>query len=234
MDVKLMKNKLVVVLFIVVFVLLVAVICSLLTDDQGVSDIDDIRLSTASPSASAGTGVVTSIATPTPTPSGAATPTPSLLPLPTAEPTPTPSPTPVPTPTPTPAGTELGSGSFSGSSGAPITLNLIADWSAKTVDANTVAVTVTVSAESYQLHLSATKSLHVSLNGEYVTLDVPELTYDESTLAKNELASTTINIDLPEGSSNSYTLAVEWQFGGVYGGVEVPVVECGGTISLSR
>ena len=36
-----MKGKLVTILFIIVFILLVAVIISLLTDDQGVTDIND-------------------------------------------------------------------------------------------------------------------------------------------------------------------------------------------------
>ena len=60
------------------------------------------------------------------------------------------------------------------------------------------------------------------------------VTYDGSALAKNELASTTINIDLPAGSSNSYTLAVEWHFGGVYMNMPIEVLECGGTIDLVR
>ena len=226
-----MKNKLVAILFIIVFVLLVAVICSLLTDGQDVTDINDVRLSTG---AATDSPVVTSIATPTPDPNATPAPAATLLPLPTETPTPTPepTPTPIPTPTPVPAGMELASGSFS--SANQVALNVVADWSAKTVDANTVAVTVTVSAESYSLHLDPTKSVNVSLAGQYVTLDVPAVTYDGSALAKNELASTTINIDLPAGSSNSYTLAVEWHFGGVYMNMPIEVLECGGTIDLVR
>ena len=226
-----MKNKLVAILFIIVFVLLVAVICSLLMDGQDVTDIDDVRLSTG---AATDSPVVTSIATPTPDPNATPAPAATLLPLPTEAPTPTPEPTPTPgpTPTPVPAGMELASGSFS--SANQVALNVVADWSAKTVDANTVAVTVTVSAESYSLHLDPTKSVNVSLAGQYVTLDVPAVTYDGSALAKNELASTTINIDLPAGSSNSYTLAVEWHFGGVYMNMPIEVLECGGTIDLVR
>ena len=127
---------------------------------------------------------------------------------------------------------DLGSGSFSSENQVP--LNIIADWTAKTVDSNTVSVTVTVSAQSYSLHLEPTKSLHISLNGEYKTVDVAALTYDGTDLAKNELGSATFDIDLPAGSSNSYTLAVEWQFGGFYFNTPIEVLECGGTISLSR
>lgn len=223
-----MKNKLVAVLFIVVFVLLVAVICSLLNDDSGLSNIDDVRLPAVETDSAAAV-------TPTPAPENTEpTPTATLLPLPSAtpEPTPEPTPTPVLTPTPVPAGLDLGSGSFSSENQVP--LNIIADWTAKTVDSNTVSVTVTVSAQSYSLHLEPTKSLHISLNGEYKTVDVAALTYDGTDLAKNELGSATFDIDLPAGSSNSYTLAVEWQFGGFYFNTPIEVLECGGTISLSR
>ena len=51
---------------------------------------------------------------------------------------------------------------------------------------------------------------------------------------KNELASTTFNVDLPVGSSNSYTLAVEWHFGGAYMNTPIDVLECGGNITLVR
>ena len=141
-----MKNKLVAVLFIVVFVLLVAVIFSLLNDGQDTTNIDDVRLNateTQSP-------VVTALPTFAP---AEATAEPTLLPLPTEAPTPTPvpTPTPEPTPTPVPVGTDLGSGSFESTS--PVQgLNIVADWSAKTVDDSTVAVTVTVSTMSYSLH----------------------------------------------------------------------------------
>ena len=96
-----MKGKLVAVLFVVVFVLLIAVVFSLLTDDQDVTDINDYRIqapTTDSP-------VLETIATPAPTITPAE---PSWLPLPTQPPTPVPTmiptmpPTPMPTPIPTP------------------------------------------------------------------------------------------------------------------------------------
>ena len=89
-----MKNKLVAILFIIVFILLVAVICSLLMDGQDVTNIDDVRLSTG---AATDSPVVTSIATPTPDPNATPAPAATLLPLPTEAPTPTPEPTPTPT-----------------------------------------------------------------------------------------------------------------------------------------
>ena len=211
-----MKNKLVAVLFIVVFVLLVAVIFSLLNDGQDTTNIDDVRLNateTQSP-------VVTALPTFAP---AEATAEPTLLPLPTE----------APTPTPVPVGTDLGSSSFESTS--PVQgLNIVADWSAKTVDDSTVAVTVTVSTMSYSLHLEPARSVNITLAGQYATLDVGAVTYDGSSMAKNELASTTFNVDLPVGSSNSYTLAVEWHFGGAYMNTPIDVLECGGNITLVR
>lgn len=223
-----MKNKLVAVLFIIVFVLLVAVIFSLLNDGQDAAGIGDVRLN-AKETQSA---VVTSMPTFAP---AETTAEPTLLPLPTEAPTPTPLPTPTPTPAPTPApvGTELGTGSFE--SASPVQgLNIVADWSAKTVDDSTVAVAVTVSTVSYSLHLEPARSVNITLAGQYATLDVGAITYDGSTMAKNELASTTFNVDLPVGSSNSYTLAVEWHFGGAYMNTPIDVLECGGNITLVR
>lgn len=228
-----MKNKLVVVLFIVVFVLLVAVIWSLVTDGQDVTNIDDIRLNATETSSP----IVNPITTPTPNVNATASPAPTLLPLPTVEPTftppPTPEPTPEPTPTPLPVGTQLGMGSFS--SVSPVTgLNIVAYWTADTVDDSTVKVTVTVKAKSYSLHLEPARSLNIALGDQYITLDVPALTYDGSALAENDLAGTTFNVTLPAGSSNTYSLAVEWHFGGAYMNTPIDVLECGGTITLAR
>lgn len=223
-----MKNKLVAILFIVVFVLLIAVICSLLTDNQDITDISDVRVTTQVSQAPI-------LATPAPTEAPVATPEATLLPLPTVEPTPTPTPVPTPEPTPTPApvGTQLGMGSFNSIS--PVAgLNIVADWSADVVDENTVSVSVTVSANSYSLHLDPARSLNIALGEQYVTLDVPALTYDGNALAKNELAGTSFTLPLPAGTSNSYTLAVEWHFGGAYMNTPIDVLECGGTIELAR
>lgn len=231
-----LKNKLVAVLFIVVFVLLIVVVCSLLNDDNDISDVGEVRL----PDISGNAADVTAPETPVPTPS------------PVVEtPVPTPVPTPTPTPEPTPdaalpspgaeetlpsqavtAGTSLGSGEFKSESGVP--LNIIARWEATSVDSSKVNVKVTVVAESYSLQLMATKSLHLSLNGEYVTVDVPAVEYDGQAMTENELGSYTFELELPVGNSNSYTLAVEWQFGGVYFNQPIDVLECGGSITLVR
>ena len=233
-DVFYMKGKLVTILFIIVFLLLVAVVFSLLTDDQDMSNIDDYRLQTVQTSSP--------ILVDMPSAPPVQTVAPTMLPLPTVQPTPMPvftvAPTPVPTPeptpmpTPTPMITDLGSGSFR--SASPVYLNVIADWSAKAIDANNVAVTVTVSVESYSLHLSASSAaVNVNFGDQYQTLGAPDLIYDGG-LGVNQLATTTFTVPLAAGSSNSYNLGVAWHFGGWYMNMEIPSIECGGVVTLVR
>lgn len=58
--------------------------------------------------------------------------------------------------------------------------------------------------------------------------------YDGAEAINTVLAEKTFTVDLAQGESDSLTLAVEWHFGGTYGDVELPVIECGGSINLSR
>ncbi|MBQ4651444.1 MAG: hypothetical protein IJB78_01875 [Oscillospiraceae bacterium] len=227
-----MKGKLVTILFIIVFILLVAVIISLLTDDQGVTDINDYRLESIQTN--------TPILVDVPTAPPAVTAVPTMLPLPTPEPTPipvptfapTPPPTPVPTPTPVPIITDLGAGSFRSNTGRFI--DVVADYSVTAIDASQVRVDVAVAVESDSLHVIAAPSVNVSFAGEFKTLNAPAITYDGKDHMRNELASTSFVVDLPAGASNTYTLAVEWQFGGWYMNTELPVIECGGPVSIVR
>lgn len=227
-----MKGKLVTILFIIVFLLLVAVIFSLLTDDQDVNDINDYRLQTVQTN--------TPILVDVPTAPPAATVAPTMLPLPTPEPTPipvptfvpTPPPTPEPTPTPVPIVTDLGSGSFRSNTGRYI--DVVADYTVTAIDANQVRVDVAVGVDSYSLHVIAAPSVNVSFAGEFKTLNAPAITYDGAERIRNELASTSFVVDLPVGNSNTFTLAVEWQFGGWYMNTELPVIECGGPVSIVR
>lgn len=231
-DVFNMKGKLVAILFIIVFALLVAVVFSLLTDDQSMTNIDEYRLQSVQTS--------TPILADVPTAQPVQTVAPTMLPLPTQPPTPmptfapTPPPTPIPTPVPTPPPmiTDLGMGSFASYTGNMI--NIIADWKATALNENQVKVDVEIDVESYSLHLVAANSVNVSFAGQYVTLGAPALQYDGQPLARNDLASTSFIVDLPVGSSNSFTLAVEWHFGGYYFNQFIPVIECGGTVNLVR
>ena len=177
----------------------------------------------------------TAPASPPETPADTASPAP--LPTETREPDPTPGPAtdiPQPTPTPTPTyGDSLGSGSFKSDTGLPI--NLKADWSVKTVSASQVEVTIKVSVDSYAIHLQAVPyAVKLNVNGEYVSMDAPAVDYDGNAATNTVFGSKTFTVNLSSGSSANIPVAVEWHFGGTYGGEQVDVIECGGTISVSR
>ena len=227
-----MKGKLVAVLFIVVFALLVAVVFSLLTDDQGMTNIDDYRLQTVQTSSPILVDVPTSQPVQTVAPTMLPLPTPVPTPVPTPAPTPVPTPPPTPVPTPVPMITDLGAGSFASYTGNMI--NIIADWKVTALNENQVKVDVDVDVESYSLHLVAANSVNISFAGQYVTLGAPAVNYDGQPMARNDLASTSFIVDLPVGASNSYTLAVEWHFGGYYFNQSIPVIECGGAVNIVR
>ena len=140
----------------------------------------------------------------------------------------------IPTPTPTPQyGDNLGSGTFKSETGVPI--NLRADWSVKTTSASQVEVTIKVSVDSYAIHLQAVPyAVKLNVNGEYVSMDAPAVDYDGSAATNTVFGSKTFTVNLSSGSSANIPVAVEWHFGGTYGGEQVDVIECGGTISVSR
>ena len=228
------KGRIKAVVLIIVFLLVVAVICSWLTntdkkDEQPTDNTNPPEESSnvivIDPNSTQGTAPVN---TPAPTPTPVPTPTP------TPAPTPTPTPAPTPTPTPTPAyGDNLGSGTFKSDTGVPI--NLKADWSVKTISASQVEVTIKVSVDSYAIHLQAVPyAVKLSVNGEYVTMDAPAVDYDGSAATNTVFGSKTFKVNLSEGSSANIPVAIEWHFGGTYGGQEIDVIECGGTISVSR
>ena len=246
-----MKGKITAVLFIIVFILVVAVICTFLTS------FDTNPVPTAGPEDSPAIIQDTTAETPGPAP----TMTPTMAPI-TNTPAPvpnTPAPTPaagtetepgtettepVPTPIPTPEPTEevvpanypseeLGRGVFTSDTG--LSLNIRAEWVAKTVSDNRVDIEVTVFVESSRLFLYASDhGVNLNLAGKYVTLSTPAVSHDSYDMAVTQLAKHTYRVDLPRNSSNSYHLDCVWNYAGTYSGVDVPEVECGGVISLAR
>lgn len=226
------KGRIKAVVLIIVFLLVVAVICSWLTgtdkkDEQPAEN-------TNPPEESSNVIVIDPNGSQSTAPATTPAPTPVPTPTPTPAPTPTPTPAPTPTPTPTPAyGDNLGSGTFKSDTGVPI--NLKADWSVKTISASQVEVTIKVSVDSYAIHLQAVPyAVKLSVNGEYVTMDAPAVDYDGSAATNTVFGTKTFTVSLSEGSSANIPVAIEWHFGGTYGGQEIDVIECGGTISVSR
>lgn len=233
-----MKGKFKALLFMVLFLLITAVIITFLTGK------DEPQSEAVIGGADGPTDIVViqgqeDSQTPTPITPAPATPAPTPIPTPVPTPEPTPEPTPLftlppePTPAPDNGGAVLGSGRFASETGAKI--NIYADWSAVSLPDGKAEITITVYLESYAIHLSAAPySVNVSVGGQYVSLGAPEINYDGADLITTKLAGTSFVVDLAPGATVDYSTAVEWHFGGVYGDVELPVIECGGTITLSR
>ncbi len=233
------KGKIKAVLFIIVFLLAIAVAINLLVDMQSerkaeATPTGDPYANTVTPSIETQPAVETAQPTPAVAPSTA----PTATPVP-ATPVPTPTPTPVPTATPEPAqpiipqGEVIGSGSFTSDTGTP--LNIRADWTATVLDSENVEVTVNVYLISYQIEVRELyDAVNVSVGDQYASANSPAIKWENNTRLESLLASTVHTLRLPSGSSASFPLAAQYQFGGTYSKVELPVIECGGTIELSR
>ncbi len=243
-----MKGKITAVLFILVFLLVVAVVFTFLTG------LDRRREAEANQPVS--TDVLVTENTPAPTPevltpstsvpfeapaqSTVVTPAPAA---PAVESTPEAAVIETPVPVEIPAevsgnapdmGALLGSGSFSSNTGAAI--NIRADWEARVSGANEISVRVSVILNSYSIYVNGLPgSVNIGLNGQYVSLDSPAISYDSNTaLLTTELASQSFTVQLPQGSSRDLDLQAEWHWGGTYGGVDIPVIECGGSFTVTR
>lgn len=237
-----MKGKATAVLFIIVFLLVVAVICTFLTSLDRRSEPEPTpqtaAVVTAQPQPVQPTPVPTNeVITPTPVtpPPASTTPTPAATPAPSTETTGTVETAPfaVPTESTGSQGAVLGSGTFRSSTGNNIDIR--AEWEARTAGSSQVEVTVTVYLESYALHMMAVpNSVNISLNGQYASLGAPAVDYDGGPQISTKLASQTFTIECSEGDSRNVGLQVEWHFGGTYGGVEIPEIECGGEFVVSR
>lgn len=235
------KGRIKAVLFIIVFLLVIAVAVNLLMDMQSERKADatptnDPYANTVTPSVE----TQPALETPQPTPAIAPSTAPTATPVPATQvPTQAPTPTPVPTATPEPVqpvipqGEVIGSGSFTSDTGTP--LNLRADWTATVLDAERVEVTVNVYLISYQIEVRELyNAVNVSVGDQYASADSPAIKWENNTKLETLLASTVHTLSLPSGSSASFPLAAQYQFGGTYSKVDLPVIECGGTIELSR
>ena len=230
------RGKIKAVLFIIVFVLAVAIGCNALMDLSTGKEPEvtaDPFLGTPSPDLPLTSAAPLETAVPTATPIPVQTVAPTVAPTPVPTPEPTPTPIPVSTPTPAPVGQVLDSGSFRSQTGLPIDIR--ADWVATVLDSDRVQVQVTVVLESYALQIAeAYKAVNVSVGDQYASCNAPAVDYDGSAKLETVLGTTSHTLYLAQGMSDSFPLAVEYHFGGVYSGEELPVIECGGSIALSR
>ena len=132
-----------------------------------------------------------------------------------------------------PTGTSLGSGTFRSDSGAKI--NIHADWTAVIAGENTVNVTVTVYVDSYSLTTTeAPEALDISVDGQFVALGSPAIQYDGTAQRSTLINSHTFSVNVPAGQSRTIPIEVVWQFRGNYGGVQLDIIECGGSVTLNR
>lgn len=229
------KGRIKAVLFIIVFLLVIAVAVNLLMDMQSekkaeATPTNDPYANTVTPSVETQPALETPQPTPAIEPSVAPTP---AAPMPTATPTPIPTATTEPVQPVIPQGEVIGSGSFTSDTGTP--LNLRADWTATVLDSERVEVTVNVYLVSYQIEVRELyNAVNVSVGDQYASADSPAIKWENNTRLETLLASTVHTLSLPSGSSASFPLAAQYQFGGTYSKVELPVIECGGTIELSR
>ena len=230
------KRRIKAVIFILLFLLVMAVAVNLLLDME-----KDKREVVHLPSESAAPAP-TETPAPTEVP---ATPAPSPVPTPTPEPTrdpyidtpatpvPTLQPLPTPTGTPLPEGEELGTGTFRSETG--VGLNVRAEWTANVMDAKHVKVTMQIWLDSYSLHLiQVNNCVNVSVGESYVTANAPAVDIDDNGAHQTLLATTEHVVNLADGESRSFPVQVEYQFGGTYQQQELPVIECGGAIELER
>lgn len=226
------SGKIKAVLFIIVFLLITAVVASwFVSRDPAEAPVEPVT-----PIESVAVDDTPVVVTPEPT-AVLITPVPKVTPsqpAPTPQPTPTPAPTPVPTPVPTPEpvyGETLGSGSFSSQYG--IGMDLVTDWSVTTLNANEVSVAVTVRLYSGAVY-SVPVPLGINVGGQYVTLTAAAVDYSDAAMAYHTLGSQTFTVSAPSGQTTSIPVEASWHFDGTYGGTDVPALECGSFINVTR
>ena len=224
------------VLFIVVFLLVMAVAVNLLVDMQSSREEIDVgsnAIAIVTPPVGVETPAASEIPVYTPAPTYLPTPAPTEITVVTPVSTPEPTPTPVPTPTPIPVGQVIGGGTFASDTGVP--MNIRAVWSASIEDADHMKVTVQVWLDSYQINLIEVRNaVNVSVGDVYKTTGAPAVEWDQNVKIETLMGTTEHIIFLPQGTVDNLPLAVEYHFGGTYSGQELPVIKCGGYITLSR
>ena len=221
------KGKIKAVLFLITFLLVMAVAVNLLLDMER-DKREVVHLPVDSP---APTATPAPVVTPVPTPAPPPVPTPALTPDPYLSVPETPAPDAVPEPRP--VGEEIGRGEFRSETG--VGMNLRCVWTANVLDQSRVQVTVNTYLDSYSLQITeARKSLNVSVGESYRSADTPTVQYEDNAQHETLLATTEHVVNLADGETASFPVQVEYYFGGTYMKKELPVIECGDRITLER
>ena len=185
-------------------------------------------------------------ASPTPSPSPSPTPArgetittapPSAAPTTMPEPQPTaeatavpipeattePAETPAPTSDPGKYGREIASGTFRSDTGTY--LNLVADWSAVTVNDNSFKLTIILSLESYSLDVGERRGNTLTVNGKEYSFITDPIEIDQG-FTKTKLY--VWSQELPT-SQLDFDLKAVWYMRGSYSGQELETVELSGS-----
>lgn len=223
------NNRFKAVLFIVLFLLVVAIVVFIITSNSDKRDYTPVSMQTSQP---ADITPVPEISTPYPTihitdP----TPTPFITPTPI----PTPEPTPTPTPEAQPAGTVILTGRFTSDSGTEGMLDIDANYTVSVFDNENVQLTISVDLKHFSLNTIGGPRLHISAGEQFVTIDTPEISYDGGQgQMTTPLGSHTFILSVPAGQTVSVPVQVSWDFGGSYHGVELDSINCGGYVQVVR
>ena len=153
-------------------------------------------------------------------PTAEPTPEPTAVPIPEASPAPTAAP---PAPTPSGYGVELASGSFRSDTGTY--LNLVADWSAVTVNDNSYKLTIVLSLESYSLDVGERRGNVLTVNGKEYTFLTDPIEIEQG-FTKTRIYVWSEEFPL---SKRDFDIKAEWYMRGSYSGQELEVVELSGS-----
>lgn len=249
-------GKIKAVLFIIVFLLIVALVCAWVTGGDAPTKVntssDDpivVPIATADPNKPQPTSAPATPTPQTPAPQqnngtqqnngngevqvANPTPTPTAAPAATPAPANTPDPAATAAPQVTTAptsGNSIASGSFTSKTGTG--LDMRAEWSAVATGNNTATVTVNVYAVSYSLYLAENEyGLKLSLGNQYTTAPTTGLEYSGNSQKTTLLGTKSFSIDVSKGKV-TLPLAIEWHYMGSYGGVAIDVIECGGNVVI--
>ena len=117
-------------------------------------------------------------------------------------------------------------------------LNIYGTWSAETVSETQVAITVNVYAYHQSLYSGSHNGVHILVDDQYFSENAPSIRYESNDSTETLLSSHTFTIDLAQGESRTINIAVEWHYGGEYGGpngrVKLDTIQCSTLASLSR
>ena len=225
------KGKIKAIIFIIVFLLVMATAITLLLDmEKERREVENLGYDPYR-----ATPVPTIAPTVTPMPVSTIMPTPvPPTPVPTPTPTPRPTATPAPTPTPVPVGQVIGSGLFTSNTGVP--MNIRAEWEALLLDESHVGVRVKVYLDSYSLHIQSSRNaVNVSVGDNFQSSDTPSVDIDDNASIHSSLLATTEHVlNLAGGQQKSFPVQVQYVFRGTYFQRDIDTVECGGMIDLAR